>query len=303
MVDYKKIFKSRAIRIKIMRMLSFIPDKIMLQWQYKMKTGRKLNLDDPTRYTEKLQYYKLYYREPLMAQCVDKCEVRKYVEACGLQEILTPIYGVYASEKEIDWDLLPNQFVAKDTLGGGGNDVLICKDKNLLNKESFYQIAGSWVKPQHGKHPGREWVYDNVSHRILIEQYIPSKAEEGGLIDFKAFCFDGKVCFWYVIADRIVGKGAGLGIYDREFNRLPYERADEFPLKREIQRPENYQTLLEYAEILSKPFPHARIDFYNQEGKIRFGEITFFDGSGYMTFKPDEFDEIMGACFDISQMK
>ncbi|WP_373209372.1 ATP-grasp fold amidoligase family protein [Allofournierella massiliensis] len=297
-MDYKKLIKSRTVRIKLMRILSFVPDAWMVQLQYRLKTGRKLNLKNPQRYTEKLQWYKLNYRDPLMAKCVDKYEVREYVKQVGLENILNPIYGVYSSPEEVDWDQLPDQFVAKDTLGGGGNDVLICKDKSKLNKAEFYEFLARWTQPVKGKHPGREWVYDNAKHRILIEKYIPSSPQDGGLIDYKFFCFSGKAKFLYVIADRDLGNGAGLGIFDKEFSRLPYERADERPLKRDIQRPINYEQMIECAEKLAKPFPHARIDLYNQNGCIVFGEITFFDGSGYMKFEPDGFDEMMGKKFE-----
>lgn len=296
-MDYKKLIKSRAVRIKLMRFFSFVPDKWMVKIQYRIKTGRKLNLKNPQRYTEKLQWYKLNYHDPLMAKCVDKYEVREYVKQVGLENILNSIYGVYNSPEEVDWNQLPDQFVAKDMLGGGGNDVLICKDKSKLNKTEFYELLARWTQPVKGKHPGREWVYDNAKHRILIEKYIPSNPQDGGLIDYKFFCFSGKAKFLYVIADRDLGNGAGLGIFDRGFSRLPYERADERPLKRNIQRPRNYEQMIECAEKLAKPFPHARIDLYNQNGCIVFGEITFFDGSGYMKFSPDEFDLILGNEF------
>lgn len=298
-MDYKKLIKSRTVRIKLMRILSFVLDAWMVKLQYRLKTGRKLNLKNPQRYTEKLQWYKLNYRDPLMAKCVDKYEVREYVKQVGLENILNPIYGVYNSPEEVDWNQLPDQFVAKDTLGGGGNDVLICKDKSKLNKTEFYELLARWTQPVKGKHPGREWVYDNAKHRILIEKYIPSSPQDGGLIDYKFFCFSGKAKFLYVIADRDLGKGAGLGIYDMQFNRLPFERVDERPLKREISQPKPYEKMIEYAEILATPFPHARIDFYCQDETILFGEITFFDGSGYMKYDPDSVDYLFGEKFSI----
>lgn len=300
-MDYKKLIKSRALRIQLMRALSFIPDSAMVRWQYKIKTGRSLNLKNPKRYTEKLQWYKLNVKDPLMAQCVDKYDVRDYVKSVGLGHILNPVIGVYESAQQVDWESLPQQFVAKDTLGGGGNDVLICKDKSKLDKKLFYETLSKWTMPVHGKHPGREWVYDSKKHRILIEEYIPSEEEKGGLIDYKFFCFQGKAEYLYVIADRKLGKGAGLGIFTADFQPLPYERADEQPLQRSITPPENYAEMLSYAQMLANPFLHARIDLYNQDGKIIFGEITFFDGSGYMTFRPDEFDFIMGEKFQLTK--
>lgn len=300
-MNYKKLIKSRALRIKMMRALSFIPDSAMLRWQYKIKTGRSLNLKNPKRYTEKLQWYKLNVKDPLMAQCVDKYDVRNYVKSVGLGHILNPVIGVYESAQQVDWDSLPQQFVAKDTLGGGGNDVLICKDKSKLDKKLFYETLSKWTMPVHGKHPGREWVYDNKKHRILIEEYIPSEEQKGGLIDYKFFCFHGKAEYLYVISDRKVGEKAEFGIFTPDFEQLPYERADEKPFTRTVSPPENYAEMLSYAQMLAKPFLHARIDLYNQDGKIIFGEITFFDGSGYMTFRPDEFDAMMGEKFVIGK--
>lgn len=300
MMDYKKIITSRKLRIKIMQILSFLPDKAVVSFQYKIKTGRKLNLVNPLRYTEKLQWYKLYYRDPVMGKCADKYAVREYVKKMGYEEILVPIVGIYKSANEINFDVLPSSFVIKDTLGGGGNSVIIIKNKEEVDIDSLKSELKGWIGGKRGKHPGREWVYDGKKSRILIESYIESDVKEGGLIDYKFFCFNGEVAYVYAIADRIMGKGAGLGIYDGEFNLLPYSRMDEKNLTRIIKKPNNYDEMIKCARVLSKRFPHARIDLYNQNGRIRFGEITFFDGSGYMTFRPDEFDFLMGEKFKLT---
>ncbi len=302
-MDYKKIIKNRNLRIKIMQMLSFVPDEIMVKIQYRMKTGRKLNLKNPQRFTEKLQWYKLYYRDPLMAQCADKYEVRKFVEECGLEHILNEMYGIYNNPEEIDFSKLPDSFVIKDTLGGGGNSIILVKDKNELDIEKTRAQMWEWVnQPANKKHPGREWVYDGRKHRIIIEKFIESDENQGGLIDYKFFCFNGKAEYLYVIADRKVGEKAGFGIYDANYNRLNVCRLDEQPLKRNIEKPENYEQLRKLAEMLSEPFPETRIDFYNLNGKVTFGEITFFDGSGYMMFEPDEFDYELGKKFLIDEI-
>lgn len=294
-MDYKKIIPSRAIRIKVMQALSFVPDKIMVKMQYRIKTGRKLDLVSPKRFTEKLQQYKLYYRDPLMAQCADKYEVRKYVEECGLKHILNKLYGVYDMPEEIDFEKLPQAFALKDTLGGGGNSVILVRDKFEMNEQEIRRQMSIWVnEPAHRKHPGREWIYDGRKHRIIAEEFIDSNEEEGGLIDYKFFCFYGKAEYLYVIADRKVGEKAGFGIYNANYVRQSVRRLDERPLERDVEKPKNYGELKAIAEKLARPFPEARIDLYDQDGKIVFGEITFFDGSGYMTFEPDEFDFILG---------
>lgn len=301
-MNYKKIIKSRKLRIKILNMLNFIPDKLMLKIQYRIKMGRKLNLKNPQRYTEKLQLYKLNYKNPIMKKCVDKYEVRKYVEERGCSETLNELLGIYNSSDEINFESLPNSFVIKDTLGGGGNSVILVSDKSKLDIERVRMQMNSWVDKVPKKSPGREWVYDNQKHRIIIEKFIESNIENGGLIDYKFFCFNGRVEYVYGIADRKVGQKAGLGIFDKEFNLLPYYRIDEDKLNRKLEKPINYEKMLNYAEILSNEFPHTRIDLYNQNGKIIFGEITFFDGSGYMKFEPDEFDFKLGEKFDLSKL-
>lgn len=299
MIDYKKIIKSQRLRLMILNLLSFIPDKWMVKLQYRIKTGRNLNLDNPQRFTEKLQWYKLNYRHPLMAQCVDKYEVRKYVESIGLGSILNECYGVYDNVDDVDFEKLPNQFVLKDTLGGGGTGVIICKDKSKANIDDFRKKMKKWVNAYTKKSFGREWVYEGPKHRIIAEKYIESDDAKGGLIDYKFFCFDGNFEYMYVIADREFGKKAGLGIYDKKFNRLNIVRCDETPLERMVEKPKNFNELVEIAQKLAGKFPEVRVDLYNQNEKIVFGEITFFDGSGYMQFDPDAFDFELGKCFKL----
>lgn len=304
MFDYSLLIKSRALRIKILHLLDWVPDGLMLRVQYWLKTGRKLRLNRPQRYTEKLQWYKLYYKDPLMKQCVDKYEVRRYVEKCGFSNLLNDCYGVFDRAEEVDFDKLPNQFVLKDTLGGGGNDVIVVKDKTKLDIPAVRKRMQAWVSaPSRGKHPGREWVYEGKKHRIVAEKYLSDFARGIGLTDYKFFCFNGKVHYLYVISNRTLGEKAEIGIYDCNFNQLPVQRADELPSAHIQAKPFNYEHMLSVAEQIAANFPHARIDLFNIDGKIYFGEITFFDGSGYMTFKPDKFDFTLGKRFVLPDKK
>lgn len=305
MIDYKKIIRSRQTRLAILRALSFVPDSWMIRLQYRMKTGRRLNLKAPERFTEKLQWYKLYYRDPLMIQCVDKADVRDYVASCGLSDILVPLIGVYERVEDIDFSALPQQFVMKNTLGGGGNSVMIVKDKQQLDWEATKNQLQSWLDiDSHKKDAGREWpYYSGKNCRIIVEEYIDADPVEGGLIDYKFLCFSGKTDYLYVVADRTLGNGAGFGFYNMEFQRMNYRRNDERELERDLNKPEGFDKMIQIAETLSKPFPHARIDLYNANGKILFGEITFFDGSGYMSYDPDEFDLLAGSAFILPEKK
>lgn len=298
-MNYKDLIKSRSLRLKILRLLSFVPDKMMLKIQYRIKTGNKLNLEKPQRFTEKLQWYKLYYKDPLMVQCVDKYDVRDYVKSKGLENILIPCYGVYDSPEEIEWDNLPNRFVMKDTLGGGGNAVIIVKDKASADLQELKKRAAEWVATDaHKPDAGREWpYYSGKKHRIIIEQLLEAD-ERHGLLDYKFFCFEGKTEFLYVMGDRKVGEKVKVRLLDREFNRLPVLRVGDADLG-EVEKPNNFSQMLMIAQKLSEDFPHTRVDLYNIDGRILFGELTFYNASGYMKYEPDEFDYDIGNKFKL----
>lgn len=297
-MDYKKILKKRSTREKILRFLSFVPDTPTVSFQYYMKTGHKLNLNSPKRYTEKIQWYKLFYRDPRMLQCVDKYDVREYIASIGYGNILNECFGIYNHPSEIDFECLPQSFVLKDTLGGGGSAVIIVKDKSKVDWNKIYNQMTSWISiDPRKKHPGREWVYDGKKHRIIVEKYIESDQKNGGLIDYKFLCFNGSVEVVYVLADRDLGNGAGCGIFSPDYKLLPVNELDETPLSREIPKPKLYDQMLDIATNISAPFPEARVDLYCEKDRIIFGEITFFDSSGYMLFDPDEFDFTLGDKF------
>ena len=198
-MDYKKILKNENTRYKILRFFSWVPDKFMLKFQYKIKTGRKLDIDNPRRYTEKLQWMKCYYRDELMKKCADKWNVREYVQERNLGCILNHSYGVFESVEKIPWEILPNEFVIKDTLGGGGRSIIIVRDKKKIKMNNVISIINAWLNTSvEKKNLGREWVYDNRKHRILIEDLLIAD-ENGDLPDYKFFCFNGKVYCLYMM--------------------------------------------------------------------------------------------------------
>lgn len=296
-MDYKKIVPSRELRLKILKLTDFIPDSVMIRMQYKLATGRRLNLKTPKRFTEKLQWYKLYYRDPLMTQCVDKYEVRKYVSSRGYEEILIPEFGVFDSSNDIDFEVLPNRFVLKTSNGSHTN--LFCNDKSRLDINAARKSLDYWLTKKTVK-AGREWPYYNVKPRIICEKYLEND-KNNELIDYKFICFGGKVEWVFVNADRNSNEGMRFGIYDREFKHLPYRRKGLRDTDSTFSKPLNYEKMIEIAESLSEKFPHVRIDLYNLDGYIYFGEMTFFHGSGYVDFDPDEFDFILGEKFILSK--
>lgn len=293
---YKLIIPSKSARIKILRFFSFIPDAIIIRFQYLIKTGRVPNIKRPKRYTEKIQWYKLFYKNPDIIRCSDKYEVRAFVRERGLGNILNELYAVWDSHDEINLAELPSASMLKATHGSGTN--LLVSDKSSFPESNIKSIAQYWLQLD-ASMLGREWGYKWISPKIIAEKVLP-RDSRGDLPDFKFFCFDGKVFCLYVMRDYTDNHDNGeLAFFDREFNNLGVYRKDFKPLIKAINKPDNFSKMIEYAEVLSQGFPHVRVDFYNIDGKIVFGEMTFYNASGYTRFDPDNFDFILGEQFEI----
>lgn len=295
-MDYKKIISSQNLRFKILRMLKFLPDSLMLKIQYRIKMGRALSLKNPQRFTEWLQWYKINYRNPVIHECVDKYEVHKFVERKGLKNILNRIIGVYDNANEIDFDVLPERFVAKTTDGGGGLNVIICKDKSIADFEQIKHDLNSWFNIKN-INAGREWAYLGIKKsRILIEDYIENPNNpDAGIEDYKILCFGGVPKIVIYDCDRYIEHKRN--IYDTEWNRI-FVDSDCRQKDIEIPKPVNFEYMLEVAANLSSEFPFVRVDLYNINGKIVFGELTFYPWSGYVQFNPDSFDFKLGEWFN-----
>jgi len=291
MNGYKK-FIPKKMRFAILRALRFIPDKPMLKLQYRIKTGRKLNLKNPKRYTEKLQWYKLYYRNEKMPICVDKYRVREYIEEKGLSDILVKLYAVYERPEEINLSELPDRFVLKTTNGSGTN--IICRDKSTLDEAELREKIKTYFK-QSSASAGREWAYGKVGRKIIVEELLEdSTTADGSICDYKFLCFGGNPEYVVYDVDRFAGHKRN--IYDTEWNDLHI--ASDCPCAdKSYEKPETLGKMLEIAKILSEDFPAVRVDLYSIEGKIYFGELTFFPWSGYVKYNPDSFDFEMGEKF------
>lgn len=275
-------------------MLRFIPDVTMLKLQYRIKCGRKLNLQEPKRYTEKIQWYKLYYRDPVMQQCADKYLVRQYVESKGLGHILNELYAVYQSPDEIHFDGLPDKFVLK--LSNGSSTNLLVENKNELDLETVKRQFRDFYA-QSGASAGREWVYTTEQKPVIVaEQYLLDPANENGALrDYKILCFNGEPEYIICVDGRYTDHYCHV-VYDTQWNKQQVQ-IGESSFAAEYEKPETFEQMLQIARTLSADFPAARVDLYSIEGKIYFGEITFFPWSGYMTFQPDQFDMDLGDKF------
>lgn len=289
-MNYKKIISNQEIRLRILKLFDFIPDKIMIRIQYYLANGRILNLKNPHRYTEYLQWYKLNYRKKLMTECADKLNVRNYISRKGLKDILIPLYGSYNNYEEINFSELPSKFVLKTTNGSGTN--YLCENKHKINHDDLKELIKKWMK--RSSKIGREWPYYNINNKIICENYLETKNED--LIDYKFMCFNGKVEYVFVNAERDSKSGMIFNIYDENFNLTDFKR-EGLRTSNSIDKPKKFNEMVTIAEILSNDFPHVRVDLYNIEDKIYFGELTFFHGSGYVGFEPDNFDITLGNLF------
>ena len=288
MNGYKKIISSQKMRFAILRMLKFVPDKAMIKLQYRIKLKRKLNLKD----TEKIQWYKLYYRNPVMMECVDKYGVRKYIEKKGLGNILNQLYQVVDRPEEINFDQLPDKFVIKTTNGSGTN--ILVKDKKTLNIAETKKKLNDFLNMAEAS-AGREWAYGGSSKKIIVEELLEDNSnKDKGISDYKFLCFNGKPV--YVVYDKDRFSDHKRNFYDVNWNYVKVD-SDCPCFEDSVKKPENYEKMVEIASVLSRDFPAVRVDLYNIEGKIYFGELTFYPWSGYVQYTPDSFDFELGKYF------
>lgn len=259
---------------------------------YRVKFKRKINLNDPKTFNEKLSWMKLYYypKHPIFRQCADKYAVREYIKEQGCEELLVPLIAAYDRVEDIDWDALPNAFAMKWNFGCGHN--IICPDKSELEKEVVFRQMRKWEKE-------RQYLYYaelhgiGMSHKIIVEQYL--KPASGTVPDdYKVFCFQGKAHSVMLCHGREYGVPSYY-FFDREWNLLRINRDGmAAPADFTIPKPAGISELFDYAEKLSKPFPFVRADFYLLNGKPYFGELTFTPSGGMDSNMPYAMDLLLG---------
>ena len=281
-----RIFMKKFAASPIFRLL---PDKLALKIQYKNTFLRPLNLKNPQTFNEKLQWLKLYNRKPEYSKMVDKYEAKKYVASIIGEEYIIPTYGVYNSFDEIDFEALPNQFVLKCTHGSG--DVVICKDKASFDYENARKKLTKSLKTNYYK-IGREWPYKNVKPRIIAEKFLDDG--NGCLRDYKIFCFSGEAKLILIASDRFTSSEPKFDYFDNNFKYLEFDWTHPRSKSNIPQKPQLFDVMMNLAETLSTDIPHLRVDFYEFEDKVFFGELTFFHAGGFTDFTPDEWDFTIG---------
>lgn len=286
-----KLYLLYSLNFKVFRI---IPDNIYLRVKYRMHFNKKLNLKSTKTFNEKLQWLKIYDRNKLYTNLVDKYEVRRHIAKTIGEEYLIPLLGVYDAYNEIDFDTLPNQFVLKPNHTSG--DVFICKDKSKIDFIKLKIQVNTWLKRRY-YWVHREWPYKNVKPRIICEKYMEDDSGTE-LKDYKFLCFKGESKCLFICLNRNSSTGLNVDFYDMDWNPMPFERH----YKRSsniIAKPKYFDKMIEFSEKLSENIPFVRVDFYETNGQLYFGELTFFPGSGYEEFTPESYDYLLGSWIEL----
>ena len=267
-------------------LVKFLSPTLYVKLQYKYITHHKLNLKNPTRYTEKLQHLRLYEypKNELVKKCASRVDVRDYLSSIGLEEYLIPCLGIYDKFDDIDFNKLPSQFVMKCSHASGFN--YIVKDKNNINKKILKKKFDKWLKTNYGKKT-IEMHYAKIKPQIIIEQYIGDIANLP--TEYKIHVFNGVAKYLYVVT----GRGIDIRYNNYYIDWTPFDGAQFNGWKKtdyELEKPKNYKKMVEIAELLAKPFPFVRVDLYNINGVIYFGEMTFTPAKGTLILDDDNAD-------------
>ena len=277
--------------------LNILPDSWVVRLQYYASLGRWPNLKNPQRYTEKLEWYKLNYRVPLMTQCADKYRVRKYIEGKGYGEYLPTLYQVCDTVDDIDFEKLPESFAIKCNNGSGTN--IFVHDKSQMDKQAILSEGHMWNEVNTIA-VGREWAYVNIVPKIVVEELLVAEddAQKNDLNDYKIMCFNGVAKVIWVDVDRHIAHKRNF--YDLNWTQL--DVVSDCPLtETPIPKPFGFDKMIEIAEKIAKDFPFVRVDFYSLNNKIYIGELTFYPWSGCVQYTPDSFDYELGGYFNLPE--
>jgi len=278
--NIKEIFK---------KIVTLIPDKLWLSWLFKHRMGYSMDWKNPKTYSQKLQWLKVYDRNPIYTMLVDKYEVKPYIEERIGKQYIIPTLGVWNHFDDIDFDDLPDQFVLKCTHDSGG--LVICKNKKEFDKEKFREIFRLALK-RNPYDVTREWPYKNVKPRIIAEKYMEDETSHD-LRDYKFFAFNGTMKAMFIATERNSREETKFDFFDRDFNHLNirngHPNAEHLP-----EKPTKYAEMCQLAEKLSEGLSQVRVDFYEVNGQVYFGEMTFFHWSGLKPFEPEKWDRVFG---------
>lgn len=281
------------------KIAALLPDKLYLQLVYHRKLNRWIDFSNPTTYNEKLQWLKVYDHNDFYTSLVDKYEVKDIVSHKIGEQYVVHTYGVWNSFDEIDFDKLPESFVLKCTHDSGG--LYICKKKSELNPDEARTVITASLKNNYYK-MGREWPYKNVKPRIIAEEYMEDDQTKE-LRDYKFFVFDGKVRALFIATERQVeGEDTKFDFFDENGRHLDIKHGHKnAAITPEL--PRNFELMKELASKLAEGIPHVRVDFYEVNGRVYFGELTFYHHGGFVPFEPEKWDRIFGEWLVLPQRR
>ena len=297
--DYYQHMKRMKVLANAKRLESLPEEKYndLIEKEYLKVFGNILDWNNLRTYTEKMQWEKIYDKNPIKTTLTDKYAVREWVEGKIGKDYLIPLIGVWDSFDNIDFDLLPRQFVLKTNHGTGTN--LIVKDKYKINMRRAKRMFDDWMKTDYAFTNSLQLHYRDIKRKIIAEKYLETNL--GELQDYKFLCFDGKPCFCWVDLGRYSKHTRT--VFDMNWKLQPWTQASYGIANYDIPMPKNFDMMIDIANILSKGFSHVRVDLYNVDGKIYFGEMTFTNGSGLDPIIPKEYDKVLGDYWKLSKNK
>lgn len=271
-------------------------DERYIKKYFECTMGKKLDLENPKTFNEKLQWLKLHDRNPEYVKMVDKYLAKEYVAGIIGKEYIIPTLGVWDRAEDIDFEELPNKFVLKCN-HNSGLGMCICTDKSKLDIPRTRALLNKGLAQNYYLH-GREWPYKDVKRRIIAEQYMEDNPDSKELTDYKLMCFNGKVKCSFTCTSRYAKDGLKVTFFDTNWDKMPFER--HYPNEyKTISKPKTYEEMIKLAEKLADKIPFVRIDFYEIKGKAYFGEMTFYPGNGMEEFAPEEWDETLGSWIEL----
>ena len=287
----------KKIIFGLIKKLKFLPADVYMKFYYEYYSGKKLNLDNPIEFNQKISWLKVYYHPPILTQLVDKYSVRDYVKEKIGEQYLNDLIAVYDNASKVDFNKLPNQFVIKGVHGFHFN--LIVENKAKLDKKRSQYIMHKWMRKNQYYRGGLEWAYKNVKPRLIAEKFL-SEIDKGSINDYKFFCFNGVPKFVQVDVDRDIGHQRAF--YDLNWRKLEFYDKAKVHLK-EIVKPDNFNEMIKVATKLSDKFPFVRVDLYSINEKIIFGEMTFYPADARWDFYPPKYNEIIGNYIKLPELK
>lgn len=283
----------------LLKKLKFLPQDFYVKIYYEYYTGKKLDLENPKEFNAKIQWLKVYYRPKILNTLVDKYAVKKYVKEKIGARYLNETLAVYDKVSDVDFSKLPDQFVIKGVHGCHFN--LIVSDKSKMNSFKSRLKLFKWMYRNQYYRGGLEWAYKDVKPRLLAEKYL-SEMGKNIINDYKFYCFDGEPAFLQID----LGRGSEDNqkcFYDLQWKKLPFYKGKVAPFNGELKKPENFAEMIEVTRKLAYKFPFVRVDLYNINGKVFFGEMTFYPGDGRIDFYPDEYNRKIGDMLKLPKIK